>query len=149
MVLAASSDLASRTIRNWLIIALLIAYIVLAPLAGFSLAEVISGIVAGALVLIAFFALFTRGWMGGGDVKLASVSALWLGSDQTASYLLYAALAGGVLTLAVLLLRALSTAVEHPLWVSAVGRSGSGVPYGVALASAGLMLLPASRWAAL
>lgn len=151
MIYAAFTDLRTRTIGNWLIVALLFSYLVLAPIAGFSWADLQSGFVPGLIVLGGSFAFFTRGWIGGGDVKLASVSALWLGSDQTPSYLLCAALLGGVLTVGILLLRtsARTLGAEDTVWARTVGGPGAGVPYGVALSAAALVFLPASRWAGL
>ena len=55
---------------------------------------------AAASVLVVTFMFFARGWIGGGDAKLAAATALWLGFDQLLDYLLYASLFGGVLTLA-------------------------------------------------
>ena len=51
---------------------------------------------AGAVVLAVTFTFFSRGWIGGGDAKLAAATALWLGFDQLMNYLLYASLFGGV-----------------------------------------------------
>ena len=42
---------------------------------------------------------FLRGWIGGGDAKLAAATALWFGFDHLLNYLLYASLFGGALTL--------------------------------------------------
>ena len=41
-------------------------------------------------VLVVTFAFFARGWIGGGDAKLAAATALWLGFDQLMTYLIYA-----------------------------------------------------------
>ena len=51
------------------------------------------------LVLAVAFVFFARGWIGGGDAKLAAATALWLGFDQLLAYFVYASLFGGVLTL--------------------------------------------------
>ena len=40
-------------------------------------------------VLVVTFMFFARGWIGGGDAKLAAATALWLGFDQLLNYLLY------------------------------------------------------------
>ena len=52
----------------------------------------------GAVILVFTFALFTFGWIGGGDAKLAAATALWLGWTPLADYGLVSALAGGALT---------------------------------------------------
>jgi hypothetical protein len=33
------------------------------------------------------FGLFSMGWVGGGDAKLAAVLALWIGAEHTLAYL--------------------------------------------------------------
>ena len=57
---------------------------------------------SGALcaVLVVTFVFFARGWIGGGDAKLAAATALWLGFDQLLNYLIFASILGGVLTIA-------------------------------------------------
>ena len=60
---------------------------------------------AAAAVLVVAFVFFARGWIGGGDAKLAAATALWLGFDQLLNYLIYASLFGGVLTLAIMRFR--------------------------------------------
>ncbi|MGI9492229.1 MAG: prepilin peptidase, partial [Geminicoccaceae bacterium] len=58
------------------------------------------------------FILFAFNLMGGGDVKLMSGLALWAGVDLVALFLVITGLAGGVMSLCVLLFRRLA---EHPL----------------------------------
>ena len=60
---------------------------------------------AGCAVLVVAFGFFTRGWIGGGDAKLAAATALWLGFDHLLAYLVYASLFGGALTLLLLQFR--------------------------------------------
>ena len=43
--------------------------------------------VGAAAVLVVSFVFFARGWIGGGDAKLAAATALWLGFDQLLNYL--------------------------------------------------------------
>ena len=62
---------------------------------------------AGAAVLAGAFVCFAFGWIGGGDAKLAAVTALWLGFGHLADYLVYASLLGGVLTIVIIQFRAL------------------------------------------
>ena len=60
-----------------------------------------------AAVLVVAFLCFTRGWIGGGDAKLAAATVLWLGFGHLADYLIYASLLGGALTLLLIQYRAL------------------------------------------
>src|SRR3954468_22474429 len=93
MVYAAVTDLLTRTIRNSLVLLFLLTYAVLAPLAGFAAYEIVSSVAVAIAVLLLGFALFALGLLGGGDAKLASVTALWFGVDQTPTYLIYTTLA--------------------------------------------------------
>lgn len=148
MVYAAVTDLTTNKIRNGLVLLFLLAYGVLAPFAGFTASEIgRSAAVAGGVLLVAFI-FFALGWMGGGDAKLAAVTALWFGADHTPAYLLYTALFGGVFTLALLQFRmlALPACLQNRSWIGRLHSRGSDVPYGVAMALAALVVFPQTRW---
>ena len=83
-------------------------------------------------VFAALAAAFYAGMMGGGDVKMAAATALWLPPLEVVDFLMIMALAGGAVTLIAL--------ARHRL-VSRQGRPE--VPYGVAIAFAGLWLIGA------
>jgi prepilin peptidase CpaA len=85
-------------------------------------------IAAGVFALLA--AAFYAGMMGGGDVKLAAALALWFSPRSTVSFLIYMSIAGGVLTLVVVGLHRLRKKAGKPQ-----------VPYGVAIAVGGLIIL--------
>lgn len=148
MVYAALTDLLTRKIRNSLLLLFLLAYAVLAPLVGFGAFEIVTNIIAAFAVLLLAFALFALGLLGGGDAKLAAVTALWFGADQTPTYLIYTALAGGAFALAILLFRKLPlpAGLGNGGWVAQLHCQGSGMPYGVAMALAALAAFPATRW---
>lgn len=60
---------------------------------------------AAILALVVFAGatgLFVAGVMGGGDVKLLAAATLWAGTEWTAAFLLTTAVAGGLVSLAVL-----------------------------------------------
>ena len=83
---------------------------------------------------VAVFGLFSiaffLGMMGGGDVKLAAALALWFSPLATARFLVFMSIAGGVLTLVVLLRH------RH---LKKPGKPE--VPYGVAIAIGALAIL--------
>jgi len=148
---AGAMDLVTMKIRNSLVLLLLGAYALLAPLAGWSLAEIgLSAIVASG-VLVCTFTLFACGWIGGGDAKLAPVVALWLGADHAPQYLICSALFGGALTLAILQFRAmlLPAFCLNIDWVTRLHDRKSGVPYGAAIAAAALFVFPSTPWSIL
>jgi prepilin peptidase CpaA len=105
---------------------------------------------AGAAVLAAAFVLFSRGWIGGGDAKLAAATALWLGFGHLIDYLFYSSLLGGALTVALLLFRRvpLPPLLAARPWIERLHRPGAGVPYGIALAAAALLVYPHTQWMA-
>lgn len=83
-----------------------------------------------AIVLLVFAGVFAAGLMGGGDVKLIAALALWLPALPFLAMLTAMSLAGGLVTLLVL--------ADHR-FRSREGRPE--VPYGVAIALAGLLAL--------
>lgn len=127
----AVTDLRSRTISNPLNLAIAL----LAPLwwwaNGLALYPDIALQIGLALAVFALFAgLFALGMMGGGDVKMLGALALWLPLEAMLLLLVIMALAGGVVTII--------TLIHH----RALRRSGKPeIPYGVAIALAGLWVL--------
>ena len=144
MIFAAFSDLFTMTISNIVSAVLIISFFALAILFGLPGEEIGLHVACGFCVLVLTFVFFTRGWVGGGDAKLASSTALWLGFDHLLDYGLYAALMGGVLTVAILILRRwpLPSFLRAREWIVRLHDRGNGVPYGIALALAGLILYP-------
>lgn len=148
MAFAASSDLLTMTISNRVSLALVGGFLLLALMTGMGMAEVGWHLGAGALMLVVAFVFFSRGWIGGGDAKLAAATALWFGFDQLLPYVLYASLLGGVLTFAMLQFRKMplpAPFVGQP-WVERLHRMDAGVPYGIALAAAALLIYPQTNW---
>jgi len=148
MAFAASSDLFTMTISNRVALILVAGFFALAFWSGMNLDAVISHVGAGFAVLAVTFLFFTRGWIGGGDAKLAAATALWLGFDHLLDYLLYASIFGGVLTLAMIRFRLmpLPDSWEQHEWIKRLHRLDGGVPYGIALAAAALLIYPDTSW---
>jgi prepilin peptidase CpaA len=87
--------------------------------------------VAAALTVFALLAgAFYAGMMGGGDVKLAAALALWFSPLGTLKLLVLMSIAGGVLTLGLLVWHRAKRAEGRPK-----------IPYGVAIAFGGLAIL--------
>jgi prepilin peptidase CpaA len=148
MAFAASSDLLTMTISNRVSIALAAGFFALALTSGMAPAEVLSHAGAAALVLVVSFGFFARGWIGGGDAKLAAATALWLGFDHLLSYLVYASLLGGALTLLLIEFRLvpLPGLLAGQFWAQRLHRQDGDVPYGIALAGAALLVYPETPW---
>lgn len=148
LAFAAASDLLTMTISNRVSLALALVFLVLAPLNGMGLSEILFHLGAGVLVLAVTFFCFAMGWVGGGDAKLAAAAALWFGFAHLMDYLLYASLFGGALTL--LLLQFRQWPLPYPLagqaWLLRLHAKESGIPYGIALAIGALVVYPTTEW---
>lgn len=153
MAFAAISDLVSMTIANRISIGLVLAFVLLAPLTGMAWPAIGMHLAAGGVLLGVTFVLFAIGAMGGGDAKLISASAVWFGfSVGLVNYLVLSALAGGVLTIALIVFRKsnLSILVGSNVLLRHVADQKAGVPYGIALGIGGLLAYsqsPLMQWA--
>jgi prepilin peptidase CpaA len=104
-LLAAWSDVRSRRVPNQLVLALSLVGLA-AGLLGRSLAPSVSdALLGGAVGLALWLPLWLLRLLGAGDVKFFAASSLWLGSALAWRAALLAALAGGLLALAMLLRR--------------------------------------------
>jgi prepilin peptidase CpaA len=148
MAFAASSDLLTMTISNKVSLALVAGFFVLALAAGMTPWDVLSHVAAGALILVIAFGCFLRGWIGGGDAKLAAATALWFGFDYLMNYLLYASLLGGALTLLLIQFRMipLPAFLAQQGWVQRLHQKDGDVPYGITLAIGALIVYPDTPW---
>lgn len=133
LLVAAVTDWRRRQIDNWLNAGIALA----APLywwsSGLSLwPDVAIQIGVGLAAFAVFAALFALKWMGGGDVKLLAALALWIEPEWFGRLLIAMALVGGLLTL-----------VMGAWHIARRQRSRLAIPYGVAIAAAGLWVIGA------
>lgn len=148
MAFAAASDLFTMTIANSISLVLLAGFFLLAAMTGMSTSDMLSHLGAGCAVLVASFIFFSRGWIGGGDAKLAAVTALWFGFAHLFDYLIYSSIFGGALTLGLIQFRLLPlpAMLASREWIERLHQRGGGVPYGIALAAAALIVYPHTEW---
>lgn len=148
MLHAGVGDLRTMRIPNRLVLLLLAGYLLAIPLAPLTLADVAWSVAAAAAVFALGLVAFSFRWMGGGDVKLLTVAALWLGAGNIAPLIFYTSLFGALLTIFVLIFRALRlpAAWRRRHWISKLHHRGSGVPYGVAIAAAGILVYLQTPW---
>jgi prepilin peptidase CpaA len=131
LLVVAVIDIRTFTISNKLVLAVAL----LAPLywwaGGVPLwpdASLRIGVAVAVFLVLAL--TFYIGMMGGGDVKLAAALALWFPPQTTLVWLVIMSVAGGVLTLAVLIAHKVRSREGRPE-----------IPYGVAIAFGGLWLV--------
>ena len=128
---AAVSDWRSRIISNRLNGAIALLAIPFWWASGLSLWPDVAVQVGVALAVFLLFALaYHFNAMGGGDVKMAAALALWLPPLAVMKLLVIMSLAGGVLTIALLIPHRLARAAGQPE-----------IPYGIAIAFAGFWLI--------
>ena len=131
LAVAALRDWRTRTIPNWLNAAIALGAIPFWIASGLPLWPDAAIHVAVALGVFLVFALaFHFGAMGGGDVKMVAAIALWLPPLAVVKLLVIMSIAGGLLTVAMLIPHRLAKAAGQPE-----------IPYGIAIAFAGLWLI--------
>jgi prepilin peptidase CpaA len=143
---ACFSDLFTMRISNRVCLFVLGLFPIAAVVAGMGSADIGMHLLTGAAVLAVSFTLFAFGWVGGGDAKLVAAAAAWFGFDLVLDFLALSCLLGGALTLGILVLR------QHPMpaglrrqdWLMHLHAQTTGIPYGIALGAAALIILPHS-----
>lgn len=141
LAFAGAKDLFFMRIPNWISIGLVCWFFVLAVIYGVEMTVLVNHLGAALLVLLVAFFLFCFGWIGGGDAKLMSAISLWIGFNPLLlEYWLLSSVLGGALTFAILLFRRASWFVPPWGWLERLHNKKNGVPYGIALAGAGLVL---------
>lgn len=146
LAFAAFSDLFTMTIPNRVSAILLCAFFVVALVSGLGVTEIGLHVAGAAAVFAVCFLLFAINVMGGGDAKLLAACAIWFGlTSSLVAFLIYVSFLGGLLTLAILSLRAqesrfLAIGIPMPRLLFTAKK----IPYGIAIAAGGLFAYPAS-----
>ena len=150
MALAACFDFFTMTIPNRLNVGFALLFFPAALIAGVAPAEIAVHITAGVAMLAVSFSFFAFGWIGGGDAKFVAAVALWLGWTHLLEYALLFSFLGGLLTLMLLSMRRLPLplVLSREDWAARLHDSQGGVPYGIALAAAGILIYPETLWMA-
>jgi prepilin peptidase CpaA len=145
---AAASDLLTMTIPNRISLAMVAGFFVAAAATGLGWEAAGWHLAIGVGVLAGTFTMFALGWIGGGDAKLAAVTALWMGPAASMPFLVYTALLGGLLASVFVGFRRLPLPVfaAREDWIQRLHAPENGVPYGIALAGGALMAFPETPW---
>ncbi len=148
MAFAAANDLFTMKIPNKISLVLIACFLAAALVIRMPLELFGTHIGIAAAVLTATFVLFSYNLLGGGDAKLMAAGALWMGPEHALPYLAYLTIFGGVLAVGILFYRKFipANALPLPPWAMRLHVTGTGIPYGIAIAAAGLMLYPSTDW---
>ncbi len=134
-LLACVSDVRSMRIPNAYSIIILVTFVLAFLVSPESFGQWWEHLGAFGLMFAVTFIMFIVNMVGGGDTKLASALALWVGLKGLMAYLFYMALVGGLLGILSIILRK-KKPFKNPLegsWVAQVQAGKSAVPYGIAI----------------
>jgi len=142
---AAVQDVRNREIANGFSLAIAFLFLFAVLFGAWPLSAVPSAVGAAAVVFVAGVALFLFGMFGGGDVKLLTVTSLWITPGHFSAYLLAVVLLGGVLAVLFLLRLWMGPKIGRKL---GLGRylftedqeKSKTIPYGLAIAAGVLVM---------
>jgi prepilin peptidase CpaA len=129
-------------IPNWVSIALAAIFPVAALIAGAPLMDIGLHVLFGLGVLAIGFVLFQFNIIGGGDAKLLAAVSVWTGLAAIIPFVVWTAVAGGVMALVLLTARQLLPVGTYPAVVDHLLKKQNGIPYGVAIMIGGLLVIP-------
>lgn len=146
-LVAAFSDLLRYQIPNWIPALMLALFFPLSLGLGWPLSDIGMSVLCFLAVLVLSFILFIFKLFGGGDAKLIAASSIWIGWQLLPSFILLIALFGGVLAVVILILRKVNLPEKMSKigWVGRLCDLKNGIPYGLAIAAASLVLFPGIR----
>lgn len=139
-IAGAVHDWRSLRIPNWINLSIAALFVLAVVLRPQDFAPLWHYAGAGALMLVVTYAMFAMGQFGGGDAKLASALALWLGFKGLAPFVMFTGIAGGVLGLLGLYIKK-KKPFAHAApegWVGQLQLGRNALPYGIALAAGGV-----------
>ena len=142
LVAAAIQDAVQLKISNLIVLAALLLAVAAALAAGLEIA-VWQNLAVFALVLAVGTLLFSRGILGGGDVKLLAAVALWTDFADAVRLIASIFIFGGVLALVIVFGRAVAPASLSAR--VAVLKPRAGIPYGIAIAAGTLFMITVSK----
>jgi prepilin peptidase CpaA len=145
MLIAAFEDLRRLIIPNALTLSLCVLwpfYVVTTP----SLFVIVASLGCALAVFLAGAFCFSRGYLGGGDVKLLAAATLWAGPGGTAPLLVLTGVLGGLLALLLLIppgaqIVAFARTKLGPTDIPEKLAGTTPIPYGIAIAAAGLLVI--------
>ncbi len=142
LVYALWRDTIEFRIPNWISVVIILAYVVEAALTGRALHNWLWDASMATVVLLIGYALYSISGFGAGDVKLMTAVALFVTVDHFLSFVLGTMLLGGVVSLVILTANYVKDIVpvggRYSTWLD---RYRAFMPYGVAIAIAGILVI--------
>lgn len=149
VVVAGAGDFLTLRIPNWLNALIAVLFFPMALATGMPAEAILMHSLAAIAILVVGFGLFSGGFIGGGDAKLLAAVGLWFGWPALIPFLVFTAIAGGVLAIAVNLwgLVELERDVQGYGWMKRwLSFKKVDLPYGMAIAAGAIIAFPGSWW---
>jgi prepilin peptidase CpaA len=151
VVLAAVYDFLTLRIPNWLNAIMALTFFPLAIMTGMPAEAMLWHCLTGTVILAVGYGLFSGGFIGGGDAKMLAGAGLWFGWPDAGTFLVFTALAGGVLAIAYKIGRMLK--IEQEVrdlgWAKRWVNVNPDLPYGIAIAAGAVLVFPSTWWMSL
>ncbi|NQV98350.1 MAG: prepilin peptidase [Rhodospirillales bacterium] len=144
LLCGAVSDIRTLEIANWISIVLVLAYLPAALNADLIFSQIAVHYGVALVVFMGSIALYALKLFGGGDVKFLAAVALWVPWHDLGSFLFLVALLGGLLAIVIWItakLPSLAMVRRKLTWIGTDHLHRQSIPYGVAIAGAGLMVI--------
>ncbi len=149
MLAAAVTDAWKFIIPNIVSLVLIPAFIAAFAVSGLGFDVLLNHVVTGIGMLVLGMLLWHLGYAGGGDAKLLSAAALWLGWPVYGHALIFVSLFGGLMAIGFLVTRLLlrwfpRVSINIPFLAKIAATKDPKLPYGVAIAAGSLFVFPQS-----
>ena len=159
MVYAAISDIRTRKIPNWISLSIFALYLIFLAAQWFFdiepvLVAPLTSLAVGFGALAVFTAFFYFGFLGGGDVKLISAIAFWVGLKGIAPFIVIMVITGGLISAFYIFKRDVGPEIEvvdeelnlkgeqknkkKEVKISKNNNKSAKIPYGIAISVGGL-----------
>ncbi len=142
---AVATDFKRLIIANSACVAVAVAFLPAAVVAGLDAPTIAWHYGVGATLMAVGALAFARKLAGGGDVKLLAAVAVWMGPGNILPYLVLMSLVGGALAVLVLIAARMKRrvpALGRVAWLGDGAIAGQEIPYGVAVGLVALAMLP-------
>jgi len=151
VVVAGAYDFLTLRIPNWLNALIVLAFFPMALMTGMPAETMLWHGLTAVVILVVGFGLFSGGFIGGGDAKLLAAAGFWIGWPAAGPFLVFTALAGGVLAIAFQVwgMLRIEQEVREIGWAKRLLSFKADLPYGIAIAAGAILAFPTTWWMSL